>query len=188
MKTEFLNYFKDFIEGKDVITWKSFWKENSKELEKDLSRTEFLKLKFDNISFAQEILKKHHISYNWTAKGKQQKAWANLHDSVCDENGKPLLSFRRKLFSGAFGFYLDNNIEETKIKVKKHIAVILKEKNTLDKADRLNDAEFDAEALIDEGFTEFGIIVLQEISKIMTDNDLLIPAVNYAKSRLEKEL
>jgi len=181
MEKKYLKYFKDFIEGKDVAAWKVFWKENSKELEKELSRTEFLKLKFEKISFGEEILKRENISFNWTPKGKQQKVWADLHYSVCDENGKPLLSFRRKMFSGAFGAYLDNNQAQSINLIKKHINGILKQKDAIEKSNSLNDAEFDAEALLEEGYSKFALIVLKEISEINTDDDLLTAAINYAK-------
>jgi hypothetical protein len=188
MNIKYLNYFKDLIEGKEVVTWKVFWKENSKDFEKDLSRTDFLKLKFNKIDFGEQILKENNIPFTWSSKGKQQKVWANLHESVCDENGKPLLSFRRKAFSGAFGAYLDNKYELSTNKIKKHIKNILNEKDQIQRSNLLNDAEFDAEVFLDEGYNEFAFSVLQEISEIETFDDLLIPAIQYAKLRLKKKI
>lgn len=187
MNEKHLHYFKNLIEGKEVITWKKFWKDNVEELQQTLSRSEFLKLKFEKLDHAEKILEQNGIAFQWTLEGKQQKVWSNLHDSVCDENGKPLLSFRRKSFSGAFGDYLDNKTELSLGKIKKHIDDILKTKDPVAKSDLLNEAEFDAEAFFDEGFEDFAIVILKQISEIATDDNLLFPAINYAKLRLKAD-
>ena len=43
---------------------------------------------------------------------------------------------------------------------------ILKQKDAIEKSNSLNDAEFDAEALLEEGYSKFALIVLKEISEI----------------------
>jgi hypothetical protein len=184
MTEKTLTYFKDFIEGKDVPTWKVFWKENEEAFKNSLSRNEFLTLKFKMIDHAETILKENNIEYTWTQKGKQQKQWANLHDSVCDEAGKPLLSFRRKLYDGAFGQFLNNNMEKCSTKVSKNIQKILKLKNASERAELLEDAEYNAECLWEEGYIDFGKIVLTAISTIKTDDDLLFEAIELAKKKL----
>ena len=187
MMSTYLSYFKDLIEGKDVKAWRIFWKENKDDLEKILSRTEFLQLKFKKVLQAETMLKKHKIEFVWTSKGKQQKAWASLHESVCDENGKPLEKFRRKLFSGAFGHYLDNQYEDCNKKIKKHLQKIMRIKDMVERSEELGDAEYDAESFIDEGHKDFAMMVLKQISEINTYDPLLCVAIDFAKQRINEE-
>ncbi len=187
MITTYLSYFKDLIEGKDVKAWRIFWNENKDDIEKTLCRTEFLQLKFGRVDQAAMMLKKHNIEFVWTPKGKQQKAWARLHESVCDENGKPLEKFRRKLFSGAFGHYLDKQYEDCNKKIKKHLQKIMRIKDRVERSEELGDAEYDAESLLDEGYKDFAMMVLKQISGINTNDDLLFAAIDFAKKRMNEE-
>lgn len=187
MMTTYLTYFKDLIEGKDVKAWRIFWKENKDDLEKILGRTEFLQLKFDKVNQAAMMLKNHNIEFVWTPKGKQQKAWANLAESVCDENGKPLEKFRRKLFSGAFGHYLDKQYEDCNKKIKKDLQKTMRVKDMIERTEELGDAESCAESLLDEGYKDFAMMVLKQISEIDTYDDLLLHAIDRAKKRINEE-
>lgn len=65
-----LQYFKDLIEGKDVPSWDKWWKDNEAELATNLTRMQFLNLKFSKFELAEKLLQEAGISYSWTPKGK----------------------------------------------------------------------------------------------------------------------
>ncbi len=182
-----LKYFKDLIEGKTDITWKVFWKLNEKRFKKNLTRQDFLKLKFGKLERASEILNENNISFQWTEKADYHLSISNLSDGVCDENGYPIVEIQRKLFNGAVGDFIDGNIETGRIKFANYLEDIQQMGNMVEQSERIKELEFDAVSFIKQGNIEVGIEMLKLlVATFDNENDLIQPTIDYVKTEIKR--
>ena len=99
---EQLAYFKELIEGQARVSWRAWWNANESTLKKQLSSSEYSRLKFGLVEYAHKLLEANGIKVNWGAPAKRESYLAHMHESSLDETGKLKENIRRKSYNGAF--------------------------------------------------------------------------------------
>jgi hypothetical protein len=176
-------YFKDLLEGRAAVSWNAWFKRNETGLSQDLPRADFLRLKFHKLDEAEKLLRQAGVEFSLSAVAKREKYYSLLHDSVLDENGRPTEAFRRKLYNGAIGYFLDGQPE----KGKELLATYLRNLNrrpVLKRVEELDALCFDGEMELEYGNQEIGRTMLELVAALPTGDDLLDPAINRARELL----
>lgn len=182
---EHLEYFRALISGEDVIGWHPWWAVQEQSLKALLPRAEFLRLKFGKVKHAAEVLNRANLQTSWSEQGLRQAAWANLHPSAVDEQGRPIPELRASAYGGAIGALEIGDLVKGTSLLRGFLRRTSKMPE-LDQAAALSELEFDAEGLIAEGLRDAGVEVLREIARLPSGNDLLDPAISAAKARLQQ--
>ena len=183
IKPEHLEYFTALIEGADDVPgWHRWWAAHQGELA-DLPRMQFLKLKFEKVRRAAEILDEHGIRYSWSPRGRLAAAYADLDPSVLDERGRPLPEIRRQAYGGAIGAIEDGEHQEATRLLAREIRRIRK-LDEVEQGQELADMEFDGEQYLLEGDIPSGRAILEAVASWGPGNDLTDPAVSAARERL----
>ncbi len=184
-REDHLAYFRALIEGHDVVGWNPWWAENATELERSLPRAEFLRLKFGKVNYAAVILQQLGVSIDWSPLGRKQAAWAELHESVVDERGRPRPEIRAAGYGGAIGAYERGEIDEGTKRLRKYVRT-LGGLDELEHAHALEDIEFDAEGFIQEGLRDAGVAILRVVGSHPSGNDLFDPPIQRAREKLHE--
>ena len=183
-----LQYFSDLMKGRAPVSWGAWWKVNEATLKDQLKRPEYLRLKFRKVQYAWEILELNGIHIEWGSAAKREFYYANLHESVLDENGRPLESFRRKSYSGACGEYLGGRTHEARQKLASMISK-LKRRGTMEAKDELGEMAFDGEMMVHSDVDAgFGRLLLEAVVSYGYGygDDLTDFAVERAESLLQE--
>ena len=181
-----LVYFKELIEGRAAISWRAWWNSNQSILKSQLKRPEYIRLKFGLVEYAYKILEENKISTKWGVFAKKESYYANLHESVLDENGRLKESSRRCAYDGACGDFLDGEVEKGTEKLNKYIAY-LKEMETIKSKSELEGMAFDGEMMINSGIDyEFGKAVLEAVLSYGLGDDLTDFAIETARGILDE--
>lgn len=132
-------------------------------MKEQLKRPEYLRLKFGAVGYAREILEQNGIPVEWGPAARREAYYANLHESVLDENGRPLESFRRKAYQGACGDCLDGRPDEARRK----LALIIQKLNrrgAMKARDALEEMAFDGEMMVSSGVdADLGKLLLEAV-------------------------
>ena len=183
MRPDHLGYFKDLLEGRATISWNAWFRRNESELSQELPRMAFLQLKFGKLDEAERLLREAGIDFSISPLARREKCYSLLHESVLDEDGRPKESFRRKAYGGAFGHFLDGQLEEG----KKTLAAFLrklKRRPMRERVEELSDFCYDGEMEFEYGDGAVGQAMLELVAALETGDDLLDPAINRAREVL----
>ena len=179
----------DLVEGRVQIGWSNWWRENSKVLEQEIKRADFLKIKFKFCEGVSEYLAKLGIEHTLSKRATTIDNEAIYHDSMKDENGNLSRSVLDKVWGGAIKQFHNGNTE-TAIKIfKDKLSLVLQS----GQHEELNDLTFDIEKLM--AFEkEFALACMKIIADIdifedgwaETYDDLLNSAIDRAKEIVAK--
>jgi hypothetical protein len=184
LRADFLQYFKDLLEGHAEIGWHAWFRQHEAELIQDLPRMEFLQLKFHNLDEAEKQLNKAGIAYDVSPHGRRERYYALLHPNVLDETGRPTEEFLRRRYGGAVGDFMDGNFDSGRKALKSQLAKI-KRRPPLERAEEMGAFCFDGEIAFQLGNREFGLAILELIAALPPGDDLLDPAINRARELLQ---
>jgi hypothetical protein len=92
-----LSYFRDLIEGRDAVSWTSWWSQNEGRLRMNLPRAEFLKLKFHALEHAATVLTAAGIEYSWSRLGRARHVVSWFDPRFVDGAGLPTSEWFRDL-------------------------------------------------------------------------------------------
>ncbi len=186
MRAEFLAYFKDLFEGRAQISWHAWFSQHEEELRAELSRIDFLHLKFHNLDEAEQWLRNSGISYTPDPTSVRREKWyAHFHPTVLDEQGRPKEQFLRKAYNGARGHCMDGNVEESRAAVALHLKKLTRYP-ILRRAEEYEDLQIDGAVEFTLGNKAFGRILLEALAGLSTGNDLLDPAILNARKLLSE--
>ena len=183
IRPEHLNYFKDLLEGRATISWQAWFKRNAESLQTELPRAVYLRLKFQNLDEAEKLLRESGIEFLASPQAKRERQYAQLHPSVLDENGRPLESFQRKAYNGAFGAFMDDQPEKGNALLRKFLAKINRG-SSLKRGETLGDMCFDGQMELQLGNELIGRSILELIAELETGDDLIDPAIFRARELL----
>lgn len=183
MHPEHLAYFKDLLEGRAGISWNAWFKHNQQALSEQLTCADFLRLKFDKLDEAERLLRQAAIPYVISPLAKRERHYALLHDSVLDDKGRPLLSFRRNAYDGAFGQLLDGHASQGEATLAAFLKK-LKRQSAVARAEAVADLCFDGEMELALGEQVLGIAMLRAVAALSTGDDLLDPSIERARQLL----
>ena len=185
MKVEHLGYFKDLLEGRATVSWVAWFRRNEAELSKEMPRPAFLRLKFKHIEEAEALLRKAGIEFTISPLSKREFLYANLHPSVLDEHGRPLESFRRTAYDGAFACFMDGDVIRGK-KILGSFLNKLKQHSVQKYAQELADFCFDGEMEFLYGNELIGRAMLELLAEVDVGNDLMSASIFAARKVLKK--
>lgn len=183
MHPDHLAYFKDLLEGRADISWNAWFKRNQQSLSAQLTRADFLRLKFNKLDEAERLLQQAAIPYVPSPLARRERHHAMLHDSVLDEQGRPLLSFRRKAYDGALGQLMDGDVAQAEATLATYLAK-LRRQSSGPRAEAVADLCFDGEMELVYGTQAIGITMLQTVAAIAEGDDLLDPSIQRAQHLL----
>lgn len=84
-----LAYFSDLVEGREAVSWAAWWRGNDVRLRARLPRAEYLRLKFNRLEHAADVLTRAGVRYSWTPLGRARQLAADLDPRFVDEAGLP---------------------------------------------------------------------------------------------------
>jgi hypothetical protein len=184
MNPEWLVYFKSVIEGAPAPPWHVWWREHQSQVEPALGRMAYLKLRFEKLDFAATILSQNGISFTWSPQGRKAAIYSRLDPSVLDDaTGRPLPEYREK-DGGYLEAFCSGNPDLGQELIQKHLRRIKRIKDEVQRSQELGDLEFDAEGILDEGYTEAAVAMLQGIARWKTASCLEDAPVQQARERL----
>ena len=96
---ELVSYFREAIGGASETAWHVWWRENAKRAQEQLSRLDYLELKFRRLKGADMLLRREGLDVPWSTHAKRLARWALLADSAVDDRGSP----RRDQLDAAYG-------------------------------------------------------------------------------------
>jgi len=183
MHPDHLAYFKDLLEGRADISWNAWFKRNQQSLSAQLNRADFLRLKFNKLDEAERLLQQAAIPYVLSPLAKRERHHAMLHESVLDEHGRPLLSFRRKAYDGALGQLMDGDVAQAEATLAAYLGKLRRQPQG-PRAEAVADLCFDGEMELVYGTQAIGITMLQTVAAIAEGDDLLDPSIQRAQHLL----
>jgi hypothetical protein len=186
MRPEHLAYFKDLFEGRAEVSWHAWFKKNDSQLAQELPRADYLRIKFDKLDEAEKLLHQAGIPFRMSPIAKREKFYSLLHESVLDERGRPIESFRRDAYLGAVGQFLDGDFSSAKASLTACLKKI-KRRPVAKRIEDLEDMCFDAEMEFQHGNRELGRFMLEVIALLEAGNDLLDPSVFRAHELLGRD-
>jgi hypothetical protein len=185
IRSEHLAYFKALLEGRAELSWRAWFKRNEAQLSQDLPRAAFLRLKFQMLDEAEKLLRESGIEFTVSPLARRERYYANLHESVLDENGRPLESFRREAFDGAIGHFFDGRPEQGKENLAKYLRK-LQRRPEIQRAEDLGDFCFDGEIELEYGNREIGRSILELVAAMKIGDDLVDPVIFRARELLDQ--
>jgi hypothetical protein len=184
IRPEHLAYFKNLFEGRAEISWKAWFPQNEAQLTQDLPRVDFLRLKFYNLDEAEKLLKQAGVEYIPSPLAiRRERYYAQLHQSVLDEKGRPKEAFLRKAYGGAVGAFMDKNFEKGKKALKRELGKIMR-RHPLVRSEDLGDFYFSGEMEFELGNRDLGQAIIELVAAVQTDDDLLFFAIDRARELL----
>src|SRR3712207_6820616 len=116
MRAEHLTYFKDLLEGRAEESWNAWFARHRPELERELPRADYLRIRFNTLDEAEKQLRAAGIDYTPDpVAARRERHYALLDPSVLDERGRPLPEFQRRAYSGAVGQLMDGDVEAARV-------------------------------------------------------------------------
>jgi hypothetical protein len=159
-----LTFLKNMLEGKNDFTFFAWLKKHEAEVKQCLPRAQFLRLKFTPIDEACTLLKERDISFTINPLAvKQERYLMNMHASFLDENGYVKPEQKAKLFDGAIGLLMQNDLAAGKQMIEKQLQKIAKKKLPA-RADELEDLLGFADIEFTLGDAAIGKCILQLIA------------------------
>lgn len=181
ISSEHLSYFKELFEGRAVLSWHAWFKQNDARLARELPRADYLRLKFHKLDEAEKLLRQAGIEFVISPLARREKYYSLLHESALDERGRPNESFRRKAYNGAVGQFLDGQPEMA----KETLADFL-QKAKRRQIEELQDLCYDGEIDYEYGDSGLGQMILELVAEIETGDDLLDPVIFRAREVLAR--
>jgi hypothetical protein len=157
---------------------------NSSRLSQELTRADFLRLKFDKLDEAERQLRMASVSYVPSALIRKERLYASLHPSVLDEKGRPIEYIRAKAYDNAFGEFISGNIAQAEVILKKYLDHALESQDPL-RIELITDFSADGEMEYLNGSEQLGAIMLNLLVKIDNSDDLIEPLITAAKNLLK---
>jgi len=181
---EHLAYFKDLLEGRAELSWKAWFRLHEKQLTQDLPRATFLRLKFYSLEEAEKLLRQAGIEFTVSPSARRREEYYMLFaDSALDEKGKLKPDVKRGFYDGAFGHFMDGNVEEGR-RLLAAFVNRMKRWSTQKRSEELSDMCFDGELELQFGDPKIGrelLAVVAAFSPKAADDDLLNFAITRAK-------
>ena len=184
LRPEHLAYFKDLLEGRASLSWRAWFRKNEHCLSQELSRADFLRLKFHHLDEAERILESAGVDFEKSFLARREKYYALLHDSVLDEYGRPLASFRRQACGGAFGCFFDGDHSGGMKRLKAFFGKSLKLPER-ERAEAVADFCYDAECEFRYGERAIGHGMLSLLAGLDSGDDLIDPCIFRARNILQ---
>lgn len=189
---QLLNEIQDMVEGRSTHTWRTWWNLRASKAEAALTRTEFLKLKFDRLEGAVVILRTRGRSPAWSLSGRRLLAWSRLADEATDDRGHPIPALRARAYGGSVAALLAGDTKSGRSKVRRWLKKLIQpvaESATPEQADQaleraiddLSELAFDAEALGREGMQDAATEIATALIELVPDTDLTRPVLELAK-------
>ena len=149
-----------------------------------MPRAAFLRLKFQKLEEAERILRQEGIAFQKDPVAfRRESHYALLDESVLDERGRPLESFRRAAYDGAAGKLLDGEIDAGREILRQYIAKL--RRRPIDRrVEELESLCFDGEMEIRTGDPSIGRIYLEAVAVFPKGNDRTDFAVEQAEQLL----
>jgi hypothetical protein len=164
MDAAHLTFLKNMLQGHNDCSFKPWFKKHEAELKKCLPHAQFLRLKFTPTDEACALLNQHNIQFAINDLAiKNERYLMTWHASFLDDNGYVKPEQKAKLFNGAIGLLMQNEIEAGKQSIEKQLQKIAKMKMPK-RADELEDMLGFAEMEFSFGDTNVGKCVLQSIA------------------------
>ena len=176
-----LKYFKKLLEGNAQVSFVAYIKHNQDALREQLSRAQFLRLKFQPIDEIQNILINNEISYEINPLAvKTEKYLMTFHPDVLDEYGKIKKSHKESLFNGVIKFFEEGKIDLTTKALNDFIGF---PKNICKKKyiSNIEDVEGFAEIELKYGDEKIGLFLLEKIAAIDRQNSDVDDSIIKAK-------
>jgi hypothetical protein len=189
---QLLSELQDAIEGRSTHTWRTWWKLRASTAEAALTRTEFLKLKFDRLEGAEAILRARGRCPTWSLSGRRLLAWSRLADDATDERGHPIPALRGRAYGGSLAALLAGDTKSGRSKVRRWVKRLIhpaaasstaeQAEQVLEHAiDDLSELAFDAEALALEGREDAATEIATALVELVPDTDLTRPVLDVAR-------
>jgi hypothetical protein len=184
MHQEWAIYFKDLIEGRPVAPWHVWWRAHELEIETALGRMVYLKLKFQKVRYAAELLAEHGVPFEWSARGRQAVIYSKFADSALDDVTGRLRPGYREQDGDFIEAFSKGNATRGHDLIRKRLAKIQRVKDAVRRCEELGDLESDGEALIEEGYTEAAVALLTAIGGWEPSSDLENAPRDFARKKL----
>lgn len=186
MRLEHLKYFRELLEGRAEISWHAWFQRHRQELEAELPRADFLRLRFHHLDEAERQLRAGGIDYTPDpAAARRERYYALLHPSVLDERGRPLESFRRAAYEGARGQIMDGDLEGARSTLAAYVRKVRRYRAER-RAEALEELAFDGEMELTLGDPAAGRLMLEAVASVPEGDDLRDPAIRRAKELLQE--
>jgi hypothetical protein len=164
MESAHLNFLKNMLEGNNSITFSAWFKNHEAALKQCLPRAQFLRLKFNPTDEACALLAQHNIQFTTNALAvKNERFLLTWHASFLDDNGYVKQEQKAKLYEGAIGLLMQNDMAAGKKSIEKQLKNISKKKLPA-RANELEEMLGFAEIEFTLGDTTIGNSVLQSIA------------------------
>ncbi|WP_347254195.1 hypothetical protein [Leminorella grimontii] len=168
---------KEIIEGKSDIWWHQWWRDNAAALDKELGRTDYLKLKHGRLTAAAEYLKKNSVSFEWSQKGRLAETYSLLGDNLLDENGKLDFNKLDKHWGGAISLFHDGQVDKSMALFEDRLYQIIKSQDEITFGEMAT-----GDILLQLGETDFALACWRTIINIQSDErfkDILLDFDEY---------
>jgi len=129
------------------------------------------------VNAAAGILRDNGVGFEWSAKGRREAAYANLHPDAVDERGHPRADFRVGAYSGAVNAFSEGKSQEGHRRLGGFLRNLRRLPDEVQRSQELADLEFDGEQLWEAGQPEAATAILQAVARWKTDSDLETPIV-----------
>lgn len=197
MSSEKIQTLKEIVEGKSDLWWHKWWRDNAVDLEKELGRTDYLKLKHGRLTAAAEYLKKNNVSFEWSQKGRLAETYSLLGDNLLDENGKLDFNKLDKYWGGAISLFHDGQIDKSMALFEDRLYQIIKSQDVTAFEEMATE-----DILFRLGETDFALACLRTIVNLKSDerfkdilldfneyyDDLVFANIEWAEAEYEKRM
>lgn len=185
MEAEYLQYFKDLIEGHAKEGWIPWFKKNENYLKASMSRAAFLRLKFNKIQEAIKILQSKGIKFKESPLLPKFIYLSNYNPNALDEKWEIKQDFWNKSYNGAFGLFQNDDKEGSYKKLTSYLNKAIN-KSPKDREVEVSDFLCDARLEYLYGNQGLGLMMLKLLSKIESHDDIILHYISEAEVLLSE--
>jgi len=160
----------NLVEGNVQLGWSKWWLENANTLEQEVSRADFLRMKFNFCAGVSKYLTKIGVTHTLSERAKIIDAEAVYHDSMKDENGNLDKNLLDKTWKGAITQFNRGDTDKAMVIVRTELARALRSKNQA----KFEELTFSIEKLFDIGEKPFALACMKEVAEINLSGSNLI--------------
>ncbi|MFA9949980.1 hypothetical protein [Dentiradicibacter hellwigii] len=178
-KKDILEYLKTLLEGSNIIHANKWIINNQEALKKFLTRSEYLKIKFEPIKFAKAYLAENLIKYKENIPHcRYEEYLMTFTDAALQQDGSLKEDWYSKIFDGVFLPFFLGNKKGTEVKIQSYLKKHQGKKSIL--STNVIDLIFFAEMISTQNI-ELSKLIIESISNYFANINILFTEVENAK-------
>ena len=182
-----LEFFKSALEGFEKMTMAAYIRKNNEAIKRELTRAEYLRLKFDTVATVKKILNENNIYYTENKFVEKREWYLGLFDpSVLDDNGELTEEHRKQMRSIYNGAIVAFENGDRRAKELFYESIGYPEK-TYEQSDmeELEDVFYDATAEFQYGDKATGVFLLKCLAEMNFQYSALDDMISRVREFLE---